>query len=130
MSSHNTSEQSSGSVAPSNPTQTEPVVTNSAGGASHVTTSGSLVSSDDPSTRPDASVTEKLKGDVQGAVKGTVGSLQASAGTALRNKDMEAKGLEKMQEEDQRLGAKRGVMPVGSDRRNEETDTNTSNISK
>ncbi|KAK5072154.1 hypothetical protein LTR51_006639 [Lithohypha guttulata] len=86
-------------------------------GSSHVITDGSIVQSSDPSTRPDASYTEKLKGNLAGAVKGTVGSLQATTGTVTRNKEMEQKGLDKMQEEDERLGAKRGVMPVGSGQR-------------
>lgn len=95
---------------------------NSASGTSTVTTSGSIVSSDDPTTKPDASMGEKLKGDFMGAVNGTIGSLQAATGTAIRNKDMESKGLAKMQEEDQRLGAKQGVMPVGSNLREETVD--------
>lgn len=73
--------------------------------------------SSDPSTNPDASLTHKLTGDVKGAISGTVGSMQAATGAAIRNKGMEEKGLEKMQEEDERLGAKRGVMPVGAERR-------------
>lgn len=60
---------------------------------------------------------EKLKGDLQGAVQGTIGSLQGATGAMLRNKDMEQKGMDKMQQEDERLAAKRGVMPVGSDQR-------------
>lgn len=43
--------------------------------------------------------------------------MQAATGAAIRNKGMEEKGLEKMQVEDERLGAKRGVMPVGAERR-------------
>lgn len=84
---------------------------------SRVTTDGSVVHSSDPTTNSQASPAQKLKGDVAGAVKGTVGSLQGAAGTMLRNKDLEEKGLEKMQEEDQRLAAKRGLMPVGSGQR-------------
>lgn len=73
--------------------------------------------SSDPTTDPDASITQKLKGDIAGAAKGTMGSLQAATGAAVRNEGMEKKGLEKMQGEDERLGAKRGVMPVGTGRR-------------
>lgn len=46
-----------------------------------------------------------------------MGSLQGATGAMLRNKDMEEKGLEKMQQEDERLAAKKGVMPVGSGQR-------------
>lgn len=86
-------------------------------GVSRVTTDGNLVQSDDPSTNPNASLGHKLMGDVKGAVRGTMGSLQAATGAALRNKGLEERGLEKMQTEDERLGAKAGVMPVGSSRR-------------
>lgn len=106
-------------------TQSQPASDQATGGGSHVTTEGNIVKSDDPTTRDNASVGEKLKGDVQGAIKGTVGSVQGAVGATIRNKDMEAKGLEKMQEEDQRLGSKRGVMPVGSDQRNTTTGADT-----
>lgn len=86
-------------------------------GTSTVTSDGSIVQSNDPTTAPEASITQKLKGDAAGMAKGTVGSLQAATGATFRNKDMEQKGLNKMQEEDERLGAKRGVMPVGSGQR-------------
>lgn len=86
-------------------------------GTSTVTTDGSVVQSSDPSTKPDASIAQKLKGDAAGMAKGATGSLQAAAGATIRNKEMEQKGLDKMSEEDERLGAKRGVMPVGSGQR-------------
>ncbi|KAI1779034.1 hypothetical protein F4818DRAFT_237321 [Hypoxylon cercidicola] len=86
-------------------------------GRSNTTADGSIVTSSDPTTNPSASAGQKLKGDVSGAVKGSVGSMQAAAGAALRNKGMEEKGRTKMQEEDERLGAKRGQMPVGSGQR-------------
>ncbi|KAI0839502.1 hypothetical protein F5Y06DRAFT_265592 [Hypoxylon sp. FL0890] len=86
-------------------------------GKTNVTNDGSLVTSNDPTTNPSAGVGQKLKGDVSGAISGTVGSMQAATGAMLRNKEMEEKGLAKMQEEDERLGAKRGVMPVGSGQR-------------
>jgi len=54
---------------------------------------------------------------MSGAAKGTMGSLQAATGATLRNEEMQKKGLDKMQEEDERLGAKRGVMPVGTGQR-------------
>ena len=91
-------------------------------GTSTVTTSGAVTSSSDPSTHPDASFAQKMKGNVSGAISGTVGSMQAATGAALRNKGMEEKGLEKMGEEDQRLGAKRGVMPIGTGQRETEKD--------
>ncbi|KAI6080906.1 hypothetical protein F4821DRAFT_265428 [Hypoxylon rubiginosum] len=86
-------------------------------GKSNTTSDGSVVTSADPTTSPSATAGQKLKGDVSGALKGSVGSLQAATGAALRNKGMEEKGRTKMQEEDERLGAKRGHMPVGSDQR-------------
>lgn len=101
--------------------QSEPVNT-SGGETSRVTTDGNLVQSADPSTDPNAGVGEKLKGDLNGAVQGTIGGIQAAAGATFRNKEMEQKGQEKMAEEDQRLGAKRGVMPVGSDQRETTSD--------
>jgi hypothetical protein len=82
-----------------------------------VTTDGSIARSSDPSTDDRASIGQKLKGNLAGAVKGTVGSIQGVTGTISRNKDLEEKGTEKMQEEDQRLAAKRGVPPVGSGQR-------------
>lgn len=84
--------------------------------------------SDDATTRADASLSQKLSGDFKGAISGTVGGLQAATGAAIRNKGMEEKGLEKMQEEDERLGAKRGVMPVGSDRREGVEDATGKNV--
>ncbi|KAI1077802.1 hypothetical protein F5B20DRAFT_550423 [Whalleya microplaca] len=89
----------------------------STGGASTVTADGSIVTSSDPTTNPKASAGQKLKGDVSGAVSGSIGSVQAATGAILRNKNIEEKGRTKMQEEDERLGAKRGVMPVGSGQR-------------
>ncbi|KAH9990742.1 hypothetical protein F4779DRAFT_251985 [Xylariaceae sp. FL0662B] len=89
----------------------------STGGASAITKDGSVVTSSDPTTKPDASLGQKIKGDVHGAVSGSIGSVQAATGTILRNKNLEEKGTTKMQEEDERLGAKRGVMPVGSGQR-------------
>ncbi|KAI2602722.1 hypothetical protein GGR54DRAFT_623103 [Hypoxylon sp. NC1633] len=86
-------------------------------GKSTVTKDGSVVTSSDPTTHPSAGVGQKLKGDVGGAISGSVGSLQAATGAMLRNKGMEEKGRAKMQEEDERLGAKRGVMPMGSGQR-------------
>ena len=97
--------------------QSDPVTTNDAGETSRVTTDGSVVQSADPTTDPDASMGQKLKGDLQGAISGTVGGIQAATGATLRNTEMEQKGLDKMQEEDLRLGAKKGVMPVGSEQR-------------
>ncbi|KAG4218943.1 hypothetical protein PC116_g32577 [Phytophthora cactorum] len=86
-------------------------------GKRNITTDGTVVTSTDPTTNPSAGVGQKLKGDVSGAINGTVGSVQAATGAMLRNKEMEEKGRTKMQEEDERLGAKRGVMPVGSGQR-------------
>ncbi|OTA95909.1 hypothetical protein M434DRAFT_393366 [Hypoxylon sp. CO27-5] len=86
-------------------------------GKTNITNDGSVVTSSDPSTNPSASASQKLKGDVSGAIKGSIGSVQAATGAMLRNKEMEEKGRTKMQEEDERLGAKRGVMPVGSGQR-------------
>ncbi|KAI1455519.1 hypothetical protein F4805DRAFT_459717 [Annulohypoxylon moriforme] len=91
------------------------------GGMTNVASDGSLVSSGDPSIHPTATASQKLKGDVSGAVSGSVGSMQAAAGAMLRNKGMEEKGRAKMQAEDERLGAKRGVMPVGSGQRHTTT---------
>lgn len=97
--------------------QAKDVQTNPDGTTSRVTTDGAIVTSSDPTTNPDASIATKLKGDASGMVKGSVGSMQAAAGATFRNKNMEQAGLDKMQEEDERLAAKRGVMPVGSDQR-------------
>ncbi|KAI1097755.1 hypothetical protein F4804DRAFT_326639 [Jackrogersella minutella] len=86
-------------------------------GKTNITADGSIVTSSDPTTHPLASAGQKLKGDVGGAISGSIGSVQAATGAMLRNKAMEEKGMFKMQEEDERLGAKRGVMPVGSGQR-------------
>ncbi|EXJ82910.1 hypothetical protein A1O3_06726 [Capronia epimyces CBS 606.96] len=79
--------------------------------------------SSDPTTHPEAKPTTKLTGDLKGAVHGVAGSLQAAAGTALRNKDMAEKGFEKMNAEDSRLAAKTGKPPVGSETREETVPT-------
>ncbi|KAK6084902.1 Low molecular weight phosphotyrosine protein phosphatase [Seiridium cupressi] len=84
------------------------------GTAANVTTKGTTVQSADPSTHPDATLGQKLKGDFQGAVHTATGSAQAAAGAVTRNEKLQQQGLQKMQEEDQRIGAKHGVMPVGS----------------
>jgi hypothetical protein len=84
---------------------------------SRVTTDGSVVQSSDPTTDSRASFSQKLKGNISGAVRGTIGSIQGATGSLMRNKNMEEKGVSKMQDEDQRLAAKRGVMPVGSGQR-------------
>ncbi|KAI2638016.1 hypothetical protein GGS26DRAFT_546156 [Hypomontagnella submonticulosa] len=86
-------------------------------GKSTVVSDGSVVTSSDPTTNPTSKASQKLKGDVSGAISGTVGSMEAATGAMLRNKNLEEKGRTKMQEEDERLGAKRGVMPVGSNQR-------------
>ncbi|KAI1804006.1 hypothetical protein F4811DRAFT_522500 [Daldinia bambusicola] len=91
-------------------------------GKTNVTSDGSVVTSTDPTTNPSAGIGQKLKGDVSGAIHGSVGSVQAATGSILRNKEMEEKGRTKMQEEDERLGAKRGVMPVGSGLRHTKGD--------
>jgi hypothetical protein len=92
------------------------------GTTSTVTTSGAIVHSQDPTTNPNASMGEKLKGDVQGAISGSIGSMQAVIGSMTGNKEMKQNGLDKMSAEDQRLGAKHGVMPVGSGLRETKTD--------
>lgn len=97
--------------------QSTPHTTTPSGQTSTVTTTGNIVQSSDPSTNPDASISQKLTGDLKGAVSGTMGSLQAATGAAMGKKEMEEKGLDKMAQEDERLGAKRGVMPVGADKR-------------
>lgn len=84
------------------------------GTTANITTSGNTVQSADPSTHPDASLGQKLKGDFQGAIHTATGSIQATAGAATRNEKLQQQGLQKMQEEDQRIGVKHGVMPVGS----------------
>ena len=107
---------------------TDPSGVGATGGATHggvtqqVDTHGNIIASSDPSTHNNATPTEKLKGDVKGAIHGTVGSIQGATGAMLRNKGMEEKGMQKMSEEDQRLGAKRGVPPMGSDTRNTTAD--------
>lgn len=68
----------------------------------------------DPTTDPHAKTSSKLAGDLKGMVHGVTGSLQAATGTMLRNKNMQDKGFEKMSEEDQRLAAKSGKPPVGT----------------
>lgn len=110
-------------------TQSTPHSTTSTGSTSTVTTTGNIVQSSDPSTHPEASATQKLTGDVKGAISGTLGSMQAATGAAIRNKGMEEKGLEKMAEEDQRLGAKRGVMPVGAGQRETTEDAGGADVS-
>lgn len=112
------------STTSTNPIHKSTPAETTSSGTSRITTDGSIVQSDDPTTRSDASITQKLKGDVSGAVKGTVGSMQAATGATIRSQNLESKGLDKMQEEDKRLGAKRGVMPVGTGQR--ETKTNSS----
>ncbi|KAI1160106.1 hypothetical protein F5B18DRAFT_634105 [Nemania serpens] len=87
------------------------------GSVTNVTTKGKTVQSADPTTHPDASLGQKLKGDFQGALHATAGSAQTAAGAVTGSEKLKAQGLQKMQEEDQRLGAKHGVMPVGSELR-------------
>ncbi|KAI8630587.1 hypothetical protein F5Y19DRAFT_474381 [Xylariaceae sp. FL1651] len=84
------------------------------GATTNVTAKGATVQSADPTTRPDASLGQKLKGDVQGALHAAAGSVQTAAGAVTGNEKLKAQGLQTMQEEDQRLGVKHGVMPVGS----------------
>jgi hypothetical protein len=84
------------------------------GTAANITTSGATVQSADPSAHPDASLGQKLKGDALGGLHTAVGSAQAAAGAVTRNESLKEQGLQKMQEEDQRIGTKHGVMPVGS----------------
>lgn len=84
------------------------------GTAANVTTKGEFVQSSDPSAHPDASLAQKLKGDVKGALHTTAGSAQTAVGAVTGSQKMKQEGLSKMQEEDQRIGAKHGVMPVGS----------------
>ncbi|KAI0556218.1 hypothetical protein F4679DRAFT_578338 [Xylaria curta] len=96
-----------------------PTLSNSAqvqsdGTTTNVTTKGAIVQSTDPTTNPDASLGQKLKGDFQGALHAVVGSAQTAAGAVTGNEKLKAEGLQKMQEEDRRLGVKHGVMPVGS----------------
>lgn len=110
---------------PTLPIQSEPVVVLAGGETSHVTTSGDVVRTQDPSARPDAKKSTKVKGDFKGAINGTIGSIQAAFGSMIRNKKMTQKGRDKMAAEDQRLGAKHGVMPVGSDLRESAVSENT-----
>ncbi|KAI2780862.1 hypothetical protein F4815DRAFT_444763 [Daldinia loculata] len=107
---------------PTNSLQREAQIQSSGAGKSTITNDGSVVTSSDPTTNPSASVGQKLKGDVRGAISGSIGSMQAATGSLLRNKELEEKGMTKMQEEDERLGAKRGVMPVGSGQRHTKGD--------
>ena len=86
-------------------------------GTDTVTTDGSIVHSNDPSTSPNATGKQKVIGDIKGGIHGTVGSMQAATGAMFRNKKMEEQGMEKMSEEDHRLAAKHGVSPVGSEKR-------------
>ena len=83
-------------------------------------THGNLITSSDPTTHPDVPGTQKLKGDVQGAISGSVGSAQAAVGAMMGKKGegIKESGLEKMSEEDARLAAKKGVPTVGSEKRN------------
>jgi hypothetical protein len=73
--------------------------------------------STDPTTNPHQKASSKLIGDVKGAASGVAGSLQAATGTVLRNDAMAEKGFEKMSQEDQRLAAKSGKPPVGTEQR-------------
>ncbi|KAI8950725.1 hypothetical protein F4801DRAFT_336369 [Xylaria longipes] len=84
------------------------------GTTANVTAKGAVVRSADPTTHPDASLGQKLKGDLQGALHAAAGSAQGAAGAVTGNEEWKAQGLRKMQDEDQRLGVKHGVMPVGS----------------
>ena len=45
-------------------------------------TSGSVVTSDDPNTNPNASTAKELAGDINGVAKGDAGTAQAAIGTA------------------------------------------------
>ncbi|KAI1753884.1 hypothetical protein F4782DRAFT_74051 [Xylaria castorea] len=84
------------------------------GTTTNVTKKGTIVQSSDPTTHPDASLGQKLKGDFQGALHAVAGSAQTAAGAVTGNEKLKAEGLQKMQDEDRRLGVKHGVMPVGS----------------
>ena len=83
-------------------------------------THGNIQTSSDPTIDPKAKTTQKLAGDVKGAISGSVGSVEAAVGSVAGKKGegLKEKGFEKMSEEDQRLGAKHGVPPVGSETRN------------
>lgn len=91
------------------------------GSTANTTSSGDTVTTSDPSARPDASLGERLKGDVHGAMNMASGSAQAVAGATMFKPEMQQAGLEKMQTEDQRLGAKHGRLPVGSKLREKAT---------
>ena len=91
------------------------------GSTANTTSSGDTVTTSDPSARPDASLGERLKGDLHGTMNMAAGSAQAAAGAAIFNPEMRQAGLEKMQAEDQRLGAKHGRLPVGSGLREKAT---------
>ena len=56
--------------------------------------SGNVITSDDPGTNPNASITSKVAGDVKGAARGVASSTQAVLGTAIRNKRMADEGFE------------------------------------
>ncbi|KAH8669063.1 hypothetical protein BX600DRAFT_461180 [Xylariales sp. PMI_506] len=66
------------------------------------------------SARPHESLAQKLKGNAEGALHTTVGSVQALAGATFRNEKLEQQGLEKMHAEDKRLASKHGLKPVGT----------------
>jgi len=83
-----------------------------------ITAEGFVVSSSDPTISPTAKPSEKILGDIKGAASGVLGSLEAAAGTVLGNATLQEKGFEKMSAEDHRIGAKSGVMSVGSGMRN------------
>lgn len=91
------------------------------GSTANTTSSGDTVATSDPSARPDASLGERLKGDLHGTMNMASGSAQAVAGATMFKPEMQQAGLEKMQAEDQRLGAKHGRLPVGSGLREKAT---------
>ncbi|OCT47062.1 hypothetical protein CLCR_02667 [Cladophialophora carrionii] len=73
--------------------------------------------SSDPTTARGASSTSKIAGDLKGMAQGVAGSVQAAVGTTFGQKGMADKGFEKMSEEDARLAAKSGKLPVGTEQR-------------
>ena len=54
--------------------------------------------------------------------QGVAGSMQAAVGTTFGQKSMAEKGFEKMSEEDQRLAAKKGNPPIGTEQRSTTVD--------
>lgn len=87
------------------------------------TSSATSTNPNQSTVNPNASATTRVAEDVKGAMHGVTGSMQAATGAAIRNQGMTQAGIDKMNEEDNRLAQKRGSVPTGADKRGDVKET-------